>query len=109
MNRKLSEKGYTEVYDDTASFGVDYEVIIKSEGYESSLAKYSSEIRKSRYSNTSITGLPNIELEKEGTIILNVMDMNSGYLIWIGYADAINSCRQGEQGRTITRGCFPNA
>jgi predicted RecA/RadA family phage recombinase len=53
--------------------------------------------------------LPNIELEKEGTIILNVMDMNSGYLIWIGYADAINSCRQGEQGRTITRGCFPNA
>ena len=86
----MSEKGYTEVYDDTASFGLDYEVIIKSDGHELSLAKYSSEIRKSRYSNTSLccwfTGYRN---EKEGTIILNIMDLKSGYLIWIGYADAV--------------------
>ncbi len=89
VNRKLSEKGYTEVYDDSASFGIDYELVIKSDSSEASLAQYSEQLRKSRYSKTNIAGLPNIEHWKQGTLILNIMDMKSGYLIWIGYAEAL--------------------
>jgi len=89
VNRNLAKKGYQLTYDDTASFGVDYVVIIKAEGYEESLANALADLRKGRYSKTNIPGLPNIENMKTGTIILNIMNMKTGYLVWIGYAEAV--------------------
>jgi len=89
INRKLSEKGFQQAYDDSASFSVDYVVIIKSDGYEASLENTLYDIRKKRYSKSHIPKLPNIEHMKAGTIILNIVNMETGYLIWIGTADAV--------------------
>lgn len=89
VNKELTEKGYQKVYDDSASFGVDYEVIIKSSGAQKSLENFSDQVRKNRLSQTHIASLPNIKNMKEGTIILNIMNMKTGYLVWIGYAEAV--------------------
>lgn len=89
VNEELIKKGFDMVHDGSASIGVDYVVIINKEGNEASLTKALSDIRKRRYSKTHIPKIPNIEEMKEGTIIVNIVDMNTGYLIWIGYADAI--------------------
>ena len=89
VNKNLAAKGYQQSFDGSASFGVDYEVIIKSSGAQKSLENYAAEIRKSRLSRTNIPSLPNIKNMKTGTIILNIMNMETGYLIWIGYAEAV--------------------
>ncbi len=89
VNKKLAEKGFQNVYDDSASFGVDYEVIIKSSGAQESLENFSAQVRKNRLSQTHIASLPNIKNMKVGTIILNIMNMETGYLVWIGYAEAV--------------------
>jgi len=89
VNKKLAEKGFQKVYDDSASFGIDYEVIIKSSGAQKSLEDFSAQVRKNRLSQTHIASLPNIKNMKVGTIILNIMNMKTGYLVWIGYAEAV--------------------
>ena len=89
VNKNLAAKGYQQSFDGSASFGVDYEVIIKSSGVQNSLEDYSAKVRKKRLSRTSIPSLPNIKNMKIGTIILNIMNMETGYLIWIGYAEAV--------------------
>jgi len=89
VNKNLAAKGYQQSFDGSASFGVDYEVIIKSSGAQKSLENYAAEIRRSRLSKTNIASLPNIKNMKTGTIILNIMNMETGYLIWIGYAEAV--------------------
>ncbi len=88
VNKNLAAKGYQQSFDGSASFGVDYEVIIKSSGPQKSLENYSAEIRKSRLSRTNIASIPNFKNMKGGTIILNIINMESGYLVWIGYAEA---------------------
>ena len=89
VNKNLAAKGYQQTFDGSASFGVDYEIIIKSSGAQKSLEDYSEQIRRKRLSRTSIPSLPNIKNMKEGTIVLNIMNMETGYLIWIGYAEAV--------------------
>jgi hypothetical protein len=89
VNRTLAEKGYQQVFDGSASYGIDYVVIIEKEGHEDSLAKTLADLKQSRLSKTHIAGLPNIELMKAGTIILNIVNRETGLLIWIGYADAV--------------------
>jgi len=89
VNRKLAEKGFHQSYDGSASFGVDYVVIIKKEGSEASLAKTLDNVRRGRYSKTHITNIPNIKNMKAGSIILNIVDMKTGFLIWIGHAEAV--------------------
>ena len=89
VNRKLAEKGYHEVNDESASFGIDYMVIINEEGKEVSLAHALADYKKSRLSKIHIAGLPNIEHMKAGTIILNIANMKTDFLVWIGYADAV--------------------
>ncbi len=85
----MAAKGYQQAFDGSASFGVDYEIIIKSSGVQNSLEKFSAEVRKNRLSSTSIPSLPNIKNMKAGTIVLNIMNMETGYLVWIGYAEAV--------------------
>ena len=89
VNKNMAAKGYQQAFDGSASFGVDYEIIIKSSGVQNSLEKFSAEVRKNRLSSTSIPSLPNIKNMKAGTIVLNIMNMETGYLIWIGYAEAV--------------------
>ena len=89
INKNLAAKGYQQTFDGSASFGVDYEIIIKSSGVQNSLEDYAEQIRRKRLSTTSIPSLPNIKNMKEGTIVLNIMNMETGYLIWIGYAEAV--------------------
>jgi len=89
VNKKLAEKGFQKVFDDSASFGVDYEIIIKSSGAQKSLENFSAQVRRDRLSKTYIASLPNIKNMKVGTIILNIMNMETGYLVWIGYAEAV--------------------
>ena len=89
VNQKLGEKGFKRVFDDSASFGVDYEVIIKSSGVQNSLEDFSAQVRKNRLSQTHIASLPNIKNMKAGTIVLNIMNLKTGYLVWIGYAEAV--------------------
>jgi hypothetical protein len=89
VNKKLTEKGYQNTHDGSASFGIDYEVVIKSSGAKRSLEDYSAQVRKTRRSATNIPSLPNIKNMKVGTIILNIVDMKTGYLEWVGYAEAV--------------------
>lgn len=89
VNKNLAARGYQQSFDGSASFGVDYEIIIKSSGVQNSLEDYAEQIRRKRLSTTSIPSLPNIKNMKEGTIVLNIMNMETGYLIWIGYAEAV--------------------
>jgi hypothetical protein len=89
VNRNLAAKGYQQSFDGSASFGVDYEIIIKSSGVQNSLEDFSAQVRKKRLSSTSIPSLPNIKNMKAGTIVLNIMNMETGYLVWIGYAEAV--------------------
>ncbi len=89
VNKNLAAKGYQQSYDGNASFGVDYEIIIKTSGVQNSLEEFSSQVRKNRLSQTHIASLPNIRNMKVGTIILNIMNMETGYLVWIGYAEAV--------------------
>jgi hypothetical protein len=89
VNKNLAAKGYQQSFDGSASFGVDYEVIIKSSGVQNSLEEFSAQVRNKRLSATSIPSLPNIKNMKAGTIVLNIMNMETGYLIWIGYAEAV--------------------
>ena len=89
VNRNLAAKGYQQSFDGSASFGVDYEVIIKSSGVQNSLEDFSAQVRSKRLSATSIPSLPNIKNMKAGTIVLNIMNMETGYLVWIGYAEAV--------------------
>jgi len=89
VNKNLAAKGYQQSFDGSASFGVDYEVIIKSSGVQNSLEDFSAQVRSKRLSATSIPSLPNIKNMKAGTIVLNIMNMETGYLVWIGYAEAV--------------------
>lgn len=89
VNKNLAAKGYQQAFDGSASFGVDYEVIIKSSGVQNSLEDFSAQVRSKRLSATSIPSLPNIKNMKAGTIVLNIMNMETGYLVWIGYAEAV--------------------
>ncbi len=89
INRNLAEKGFQQAYDGSASFGIDYEVVIKKEGKQASLERTLNDLRKKRYSKTHIPQLPNIEDMKAGTIILNIVDMETGYLIWIGHSEVV--------------------
>ena len=89
VNQHLASKGYQQAHDGSASFGIDYEVVIKQEGTGASLQSTLQDLRKKRYSKSHIPALPNIENMKAGSIILNILDMKSGYLIWIGHAEAI--------------------
>ena len=89
VNQHLAAKGFQQAHDGSASFGIDYEVVVKQEGTGASLQSTLQDLRKKRYSKSHIPALPNIENMKSGSIILNIMDMESGYLIWIGHAEAI--------------------
>jgi hypothetical protein len=89
VNRNLAEKGFQQAFDGSASFGIDYEVVIKKEGKQDSLEKTLADYRQKRYSRSHIPQLPNIKNMKAGSIILNIMDMETGYLIWIGHAEAV--------------------
>ncbi len=89
VNRNLAGKGFQQAYDGSASFGIDYEVVIKQEGTQASLERTLSDLRKKRYSKSHIPQLPNIENMTLGTIILNIINMETGYLIWIATADAV--------------------
>ena len=89
VNKNLAAKGFQQAFDGSASFGVDYEIIIKTSGVQNSLEEFSAQVRKNRLSQTHIASLPNIKNMKAGTIVLNIMNMETGYLIWIGYAEAV--------------------
>jgi uncharacterized protein DUF4136 len=89
VNNVLAKKGYKQATDGSASFGVDYVVIINKTGYEESLTNALANLRRSRSNATSLPQIPNIEEMKAGTIILNITDMKTGYREWIGYADAV--------------------
>jgi hypothetical protein len=89
VNKNLAARGYQQSFDGSASFGVDYEIIIKSSGAQKSLEDFSAEVRNTRLRTTYIASLPDIKNMKEGTIVLNIMNMETGYLIWIGYAEAV--------------------
>ncbi len=89
VNKELRNKGFQQSTDGSASFGVDYVVIINKTGYEQSLTNALANIRKSRNSATSLPQIPDIEHMNAGTIILNIVNMKNGYRIWIGHADAV--------------------
>ncbi len=89
VNRNLAAKGFEQTFDGNASFGIDYEVIIKKEGTQASLESTLQDLRKKRYSKTHIPKLPNIENMRAGSVLLNIVDMETGYLIWIGHAEAV--------------------
>jgi len=89
VNKNLAAKGDHQAFDGSASFGVDYEIIIKTSGVQNSLEEFSAQVRKNRLSQTHIASLPNIRNMKVGTIVLNIMNMETGYLVWIGYAEAV--------------------
>jgi uncharacterized protein DUF4136 len=89
VNKELRNKGFQQSTDGSASFGIDYVVIINKTGYEQSLTNALSNIRRSRNSATSLPQIPDIEHMNAGTIILNIVNMKNGYRIWIGHADAV--------------------
>ena len=89
VNQQLAAKGFQQAHDGSASFGIDYEVVVNMEGKQESLENTLQDLRKKRYSKSHIPALPNIENMKAGSIILNILDMKSGYLIWIGQAEAL--------------------
>jgi len=86
VNRNLAGKGFQQAHDGSASFGVDYVVIIKKEGKQASLEKILADYRKG---GTNIPALPNIKNMVAGSIILNIVNLKTGYLIWTGHAAAV--------------------
>jgi len=90
VNIELVKKGFQQATDTNGSFGVDYVIVINKTGNERSLTNALANLRSSRRSSgTQLPQIPNIEEIKTGTIILNIVDMKTGYRIWIGYADAV--------------------
>ena len=90
VNKELVKKGFQQANDGSASFSVDYVVVINQTGYEQSLTNALANLRSSRRSSgTQLPQIPDIEDIRAGTIILNIVDMKTGYRIWIGYADAV--------------------
>ena len=86
VNRNLVGKGFQQAHDGSASFGVDYVVIIKKEGKQASLEKILADYRKG---GTNIPALPNIKNMVAGSIILNIVNLKTGFLIWTGHAAAV--------------------
>ncbi len=86
VNRNLAGKGFQQAHDGSASFGVDYVVIIKKEGKQASLEKILADYRKG---GINIPALPNVKNMVTGSIILNIVNLKTGYLIWTGHAAAV--------------------
>ena len=96
VNKKLAEKGFNEVYDDSASFGVDYRVVIEEEGTDSSHVRRGS-LSQRRYSYVNVEGMPSLKDWKKGTFLLNIVNLETGYVIWVGYADVIVVDKKGRE------------
>ncbi len=102
VNKKLAEKGFNEVYDDSASFGVDYRVVIKEEGTDSSHVRRGSLSQRGssnlrRYSYVNVEGMPSLKDWRKGTFLLNIVNLETGYVIWVGYADVIVVDKKGRE------------
>ncbi len=88
INQSLQVKGYQETDSASASFGIDYHIVVKEEGTASTHVLRGNR-RVNPYTYVNVDGMPTMQNWRRGTLILNVVNLKTGYVIWVGKADAL--------------------
>jgi Domain of unknown function (DUF4136) len=88
INKTLLSKGFEQTTADDASFGIDYHIVVEDEGSTSThVRRGGSRVNSRSYAN--IEGMPSIENWRKGSLFINIVNLENGYVVWVGYADAI--------------------
>ena len=87
IDATLAAKGYSESDPEQASFGIDYGIVLEEEG--SALSHVRRGSGRNPYTYVNVEGMPSIKDWRKGTLILNIVNLKTGYVIWVGHADAL--------------------
>ena len=88
INQTLQANGYEEADSANASFGIDYHIVVKEEGTASTHVIRGSR-RVNPYTYVNVDGMPTMQDWRKGSLILNVVNLKTGYVVWVGKADAL--------------------
>ena len=88
VDNVLNGKGYQQANDSDSSFGVAYQIQLKEEGTDLSHVRRGG-ARVNRYTYANIEGSLSFKDWVNGTLILNIYNPKTGYVIWVGYAEAL--------------------
>lgn len=87
INQTLQANGFQQTDVASASFGIDYHIVVEEEGTASTHVSRVS--GRNPYTYVNVEGMPSMQNWRKGTLILNIVNLNTGYVIWVGKADAL--------------------
>jgi hypothetical protein len=92
----LNGKGYQQDNDSDSSFGVAYQLILEEEGTDPTHVRRGGG-RMNRYTYANIEGMPGFKDWVNGTLILNIVNPKTGFVVWVGYAEALVVDKKGRE------------